>query len=244
MDIRRAMLLAAGQSRRLGALAGHLPKPMLPVAGRPLMEHTVRRLVRAGVTDVMVNLHHLGDAIQDHFRDGSDFGVRIHYSHESQLLGTAGGIRQCREFFQDAPFLVIYGDNLTTCRLPALVAHHQRCRGIGTIALYWREDVSAHSSVEIDPDTRITRFVEKPKPSEAASHWISAGVIVFEASVLDKIPATVPCDLGFDVFPALLGGGEGLYGYEMARDEGLWWIDTAEHYQRTQELWKNGFPLD
>ncbi len=69
-------------------------------------------------------------------------------------------------------------------------------------------------------------------------------MVVFEASVLDKIPATVPCDLGFDVFPGLLAGGEGLYGYEMTGDEGLWWIDTAEHYQRTQELWKNGFPLD
>src|SRR5215218_6658830 len=113
MEIRRAMLLAAGQSRRLGALAGGLPKPMLTIAERPLMEHTVRRLARAGVTDVMVNLHHMGDAIRVHFRDGSDFGVRIHYSDEPQLLGTAGGIRQCREFFSGAPFLVIYGDNLT-----------------------------------------------------------------------------------------------------------------------------------
>ncbi|MEO8257184.1 MAG: nucleotidyltransferase family protein [Acidobacteriota bacterium] len=243
MEIRKAMLLAAGQSRRLGDLAGHLPKPMLPIGGRPLMEHTVRRLADAGVTDVMVNLHHQGGAIQEHFRDGSDFGLRMHYSHEPQLLGTAGGLRQCGGFFRGAPFFVIYGDNLTTCDLPALAAHHERCQGIGTIALFWRDDVSAHSSVETDGATRITRFVEKPKPSEASSHWISAGIIVFEAAVLEKIPATVPCDFGFDVFPGLLAGGEGLYGYRMTGSEGLWWIDTAEHYQRTQALWKQGAPL-
>lgn len=237
------MLLAAGRSTRLADLAGDLPKPMLPIGGRPLIEHTVRQLADAGITDIMINLHHRGDAVEAHFGDGTRFGVRLQYSHEPELLGTAGGIKKCRGFFEDEPFVAIYGDNLTTCRLDRLAAHHEQRRGIGTIALFWRDDVSAHSAVEIQPDTRITGFIEKPRPDEAPSHWISAGIIVFEPQVLDRIPAMVPCDLGFDVFPRLLAEGERLYGYYMTGEEGLWWIDTPGHYERTSALWKDGFPV-
>lgn len=243
MAVRKAMLLAAGRNTRLAGIAGDLPKPMLPVGGRPLIEHTVRQLARAGVHDVMVNLHHRGEALREHFGDGSRFGVRVHYSHEEELLGTAGGIRKCRSFFEDGPFLVLYGDNLTTCRLEGLVGHHRAHPGIGTIALFWRDDVSPHSAVEIQPDTRITGFIEKPKPAEAPSHWISAGVIVFEPQVLGEIPDKIPCDLGFDVFPRLLAAGHVLHGYYMTGDEGLWWIDTPQHYERTSALWKDGFPV-
>lgn len=237
------MLLAAGRSTRLADLAADLPKPMLPIGGRPLIEHTVRQLAGAGITDIMINLHHLGEAVETHFGDGGRFGVRLQYSYEPELLGTAGGIRKCRGFFEDGPFMVIYGDNLTTCRLDRLAAHHEQRAGIATIALFWRDDVSPHSAVEIQPDTRITGFIEKPRPEEAPSHWISAGVIVFEPHVLDRIPAIVPCDLGFDVFPRLLAEGERLYGYYMTGDEGLWWIDTPGHYERTRALWRDGFPV-
>jgi mannose-1-phosphate guanylyltransferase len=237
------MLLAAGRSTRLADLAADLPKPMLPIGGRPLIEHTVRQLARAGITDIMINLHHLGRTVEAHFGDGGRFGVHLQYSHEPELLGTAGGIRKCRTFFEDGPFMVIYGDNLTTCRLDRLAAHHEQHEGVATIALFWRDDVSPHSAVEIQPDTRITGFIEKPRPDEAPSHWISAGVIVFEPQVLDRIPATVPCDLGFHVFPRLLAEGERLYGYYMTGDEGLWWIDTPEHYTRTSALWRDGFPV-
>ena len=237
------MLLAAGRSTRLAGLTGELPKPMLPIGGRPLMEYTVLQLARAGVSDIMINLHHRGEAVPAYFGDGTRFGVRLHYSFESELLGTAGAIRQCRGFFEDGPFFVLYGDNLTTCSLDRLAAHHERCAGLGTIALFWRDDVTPHSAAAIDHDTRVTGFIEKPRPEEAPSHWISAGVIVFEPRVLDQIPSTVPCDLGFDVFPRLLARGERLYGYCMSGQEGLWWIDTPEHYQRTGELWSDGFPV-
>ncbi len=236
------MLLAAGHGRRLGSLTDELPKPMLPIGGRPLIEHTVIQLASAGIREVMVNLHRRGDVIQAYFGDGQRFGLQIHYSHEPQLLGTAGAITKCREFFEDGPFFVLYGDNLTTCRLANLTAHHEERRGVGTIALFWRDDVSAHSSVEIQDDTRITKFVEKPLAAEASSRWISAGVIAFEPAVLSQIPSTVPCDIGFDVFPRLLASGQNLYGYYMTGDERLWWIDTPDHYRHTQELWRNGLP--
>jgi NDP-sugar pyrophosphorylase family protein len=239
--VRKAMLLAAGSATRLGPLASRVPKPMLPVGGRPLIEHTVRQLVRYGVEDIVINVHQRGDVVASHFGDGSAFGVRIHYSEEPELLGTAGGVRKCAPLL-DETFLVVYGDNLTTCRFEALVDFHRAHAGVATIALFWRDDVSAHSAVERHPDGRIVRFVEKPKPEDAPSHWISAGVIVFEPAVFRYIDEGRPVDFGFDVFPSLLRAGEAIYGYEMGADEGLWWIDTPEHYERVTALWSAGFP--
>jgi len=240
--IRKAMLLAAGSATRLGPLAGAIPKPMLEVGGRPLIEHTVRQLARYGVTDIVVNLHRLGDVIREHFGDGGRFGVRMHYSQEDVLLGTAGGVKQAQPILGGEPFIVVYGDNLTTCRFDALVDFHRAHGGICTIALFWRDDVSAHSAVERRPDGQIVRFVEKPKNDEAPSQWISAGVIVFEPKVFDYIDEGRPVDFGFDVFPALLRAGEKIYGYEMSPDEGLWWIDTPESHARVTTLFRGGFP--
>jgi len=239
--VRKAMLLAAGSATRLGQLAHEVPKPMLDVGGRPLIEHTVRQLVRYGVEDIVINLHRLGDVVKAHFGDGSRFGVRMHYSDEPALLGTAGGVRQCAPLL-DETFLLVYGDNLTTCRFDALVEFHREHGGLATIALFWRDDVSAHSAVERQPDGRIVRFVEKPRPEEAPSHWISAGVIVFEPTIMSFIPADRPADFGFDVFPAVLRAGERIFGYEMGPDEGLWWIDTPESHARVTALWREGFP--
>jgi NDP-sugar pyrophosphorylase family protein len=237
------MFLSAGRSTRLSALTGEMPKPMLPIAGKPLIEHTIRKFAKAGVTEAMINLHHRAEAVPAYFGDGSQFGLRLHYSFEPELLGTAGGLRACRSFFGDEPFYVMYGDNLTTCNLASLAAHHEACGGVGTIALFWRDDVTPHSAVAIEPDTRITGFIEKPRAEEAPSHWISAGLMVFETRIFDSIPDKIPSDLGFDVFPQALAGGEKLYGYYMKGEEGLWWIDTPEHYERTSDLWRDGFPI-
>jgi len=177
------MLLAAGSATRLGSLAQAVPKPMLEVGGRPLIEHTVRQLARYGVEDIVINLHQLGGVVTRHFGDGSRFGVRIHYSEEETLLGTAGGVKKAAPLL-DETFLLVYGDNLTTCRFDALVDFHRAHRGLATIALFWRDDVSAHSAVERREDGRIVRFVEKPRPEEAPSHWISAGVMFVSASWL------------------------------------------------------------
>jgi mannose-1-phosphate guanylyltransferase len=239
--VRKAMLLAAGSATRLGNLAHDVPKPMLEVGGHPLIEHTVRQLARYGVADIVINLHRLGDVVKQHFGDGSRFGVRMHYSDEPVLLGTAGGVKKCAPLL-DETFLLVYGDNLTTCRFDALVDFHRAHGGIATIALFWRDDVSAHSAVERRDDGRIVRFVEKPSPADAPSHWISAGVVVFEPQIMSFIPPDRPADFGFDIFPAVLRAGEGIYGYEMGPAEGLWWIDTPESHARVTALWRDGFP--
>jgi NDP-sugar pyrophosphorylase family protein len=177
----------------------------------------------------------------NHFGDGLRFGLQLHYSIETEPLGTAGALRAFQPMFAGGPFLVVYGDNLTTCDFAALAAAHAAHDSIATVALFWRDDVTKHSAVEIDADRRIRRFIEKPTREEAPSQWISAGVMVLEPKVFDYIPPEGMFDIGFHLFPALLAAGEPMYGYYMNEREGLWWIDTPEDYARVTALWKDGF---
>src|SRR5258706_5952688 len=176
--ITRAMLLAAGGGTRLKPLTDNRPKPMLPLGGRPLIEHTIRQLVKAGVRDAVINLCHCPEAVIDYFGDGSNFGLNLTYSVEAELLGTAGGLKNVADFFRGEPFYLMYGDNLSTCNLSQLAQAHEKHGGIATTALFWKEDVSPHSAVEILEDDRIVKLVEKPKRGEEQSHWLSAAVNV------------------------------------------------------------------
>jgi NDP-sugar pyrophosphorylase family protein len=236
------MLLAAGAGTRLRPLTNDRPKPMIEIGGRPLIEHTVRQLAACDVEEMVMNLHHCPDVVRAHFGDGRAFGVRISYSYEPTLLGTAGSLVPAADRFRGEPFFLIYGDNLTTCDFRRLTAAHDAAGGAATIALFWKDDVTPHSAVQLEADGRITRFVEKPRREEAPSHFISAGMNVLDPIVLDHIPRNRPSDFGFDVFPALLAAGLRLQGYTMSPNEGLWWIDTPEHHARVSELWKDGAP--
>ncbi len=242
IDITKAMILAAGTGTRLGALTASLPKPMLELGGKPLLEYVIRGLVRAGVTDAVVNTHYHADAIPRYFGDGSALGVHLTYSYEPTLLGTAGALKKVAGFFSGGPFLLAYGDNLTTCEFSRLVRLHEESGPIGTVALFWKQDASPHSAVEVDAHGRITSFVEKPRGATHVSRWISAGVAILEPAVFDYIPAERPSDFGFDVFPKIVAKGQHLQGYQMSDAEGLWWIDTPEDYARIQALWEHGTP--
>jgi mannose-1-phosphate guanylyltransferase len=145
----KAMLLAAGNAQRLRPLTDETPKPMLEVAGRPILEHNVRLLVRHDIRDMVINLHHKPEVIQSHFGDGSAFGARIRYSREPDLLGTAGAVKRVESEF-DETFLIIYGDNLTDCNLGRLIAFHRACGGCATMALFYREDVTASGIVRLE----------------------------------------------------------------------------------------------
>lgn len=231
----KAMLLAAGEGTRLRPLTLDVPKCMVPIAGRPVLEHTITRLRGFGVVDLVINLCYLPAVVMQHFGDGSQWGVKITYSLEQQALGTAGGVRNVASFF-DGPFFVWYGDNLSTCDLRRLYAFHQRKGGLATIALHYREVPTASGIVGLDEHDRVTRFLEKPRPDQVFSHWVNAGILVLEPSVLPSIPAAGGPDFGRDVLPALLAQGAPLYGYRMSRGEGLWWIDTPEDLRRVQAL--------
>jgi NDP-sugar pyrophosphorylase family protein len=233
----KAMLLAAGEGRRLRPLTDNLPKPMIQVSGRPILEYTVRLLAQHGINELVVNLHHRPEAISNFFGDGCRWGVSITYSYEPELLGTAGAVKRMAHLFTET-FFVVYGDNLTTCDLKRLLSYHRCKGGIGTVALHYREDPTSSGIVKLDDTDRITRFLEKPRPEEAFSHWVNAGILVLEPQVLDAIHNDGPADFGRDIFPVLLARGQPLYGYRMSEDEGLWWIDTLEDLSRVQTEWE------
>jgi NDP-sugar pyrophosphorylase family protein len=227
------MILAAGEGSRLHPLTADRPKPMIPIAGVPILEHNVRRLVQHGFNEIVINVHHRGDVIESHIGDGARFGATIHYSREERLLGTAGGVRRAMSLLGDR-FLVVYGDNLSLCDFSALFVRHVESAAWMTMALYHREDPTSSGIVEVDAGWRVRRFLEKPSPHEVFSNWVNGGVLALDARVMDLIPENQPCDFGRDVVGALLALGAPVTGFPMGPD--LWWIDTLDDYERTARV--------
>jgi NDP-sugar pyrophosphorylase family protein len=225
----RALILAAGRGERLRPLTDERPKPMIEVAGKPLLEHNVALLARYGVRDITINTHYLSAAIVHHFGDGSRFGVRIDYSEEPVLLGTAGALGPLRARMTET-FLLVFGDNLSDLRLDRLIALHRERRAAATVGLYERENTAASGVAELGEGDRIVGFVEKPADAQTGRHWVNAGFVVLEPEVYACIPPG-PSDLGRDVLPEMLRRGRPVYGYKM--DERLYWIDSTDDYART-----------
>ena len=214
----KAVLLAAGLGTRLGALTEHAPKCMVEVGGRPVLERNIEWLAAGGVHDLAVNLHHCADVVSGYFGDGKAYGATIHWSHEVELLGTAGTLASLRQWIGSECFLVVYADNLIGCDLPALVASHLAGTPAATVALFEREDVTASGVAELTDDDRIVRFVEKPSPGETDSRWVSAGLLVLGPRALALAPDRG--DIGHDLLPALLDAGDGCRGTAWARTSG------------------------
>ena len=210
----KAMLLAAGLGTRLRPITYELPKPMVPVLGRPVMEHILRLLARHGFDDVVANLHYFPDLIRERFGDGSAYGVRLVYSYEPELLGTAGGVRNVRDHFGDETFLIISGDALTDIDLGALWATHKEKGGIATLALKRVDDTSQFGVVIVADDGRIQGFQEKPDPAEALSNLGNCGIYVFEPEIFDHFPEREFVDWAMDVYPTLLEQDVSFYGHE------------------------------
>jgi NDP-sugar pyrophosphorylase family protein len=199
----KAMILAAGEGTRLRPLTLALPKPMVPLANIPLLERTIRLLAAQDVTEIAINLFHRPEAIQATLGDGAAWGVRLHYSHEPTLLGTAGGVKRLEAFF-DEPFLVLYGDNLYQADFAPLIAAHRAHHALATLATFEAANPSACGLIVTDDADRITRFQEKPPPAEVFTNRANAGVYILDPEVLRFIPAQGPSDFGKDIFPALL----------------------------------------
>jgi mannose-1-phosphate guanylyltransferase/mannose-1-phosphate guanylyltransferase/phosphomannomutase len=171
---------------------------MVPVLDRPVMEHILDLLKRHGFDEVIANLHYFPDSIKQYF------GERVTYRVEEELLGTAGGVRACRDFFGGEPFLVISGDALTDIDLGALAARHASAGGIATLAVKKIPDTREYGVVLHDADGRITGFQEKPAPEEALSDLGNCGIYVFSPEIFDYFPERPFADWAQDVFPALL----------------------------------------
>jgi mannose-1-phosphate guanylyltransferase len=222
----RAMVLAAGLGTRLRPITYSVPKPMVPVLNRPVMEHIIALLRGHGFDRVIANLHWFPETIRDHFGDGSGFGVELSYSHEEALLGTAGGVRNASTFF-DGGFLVISGDALTDIDLTAMREFHESHEGIATLATRKVSDTSQFGVVITDEDGRVQGFQEKPDPAEALSDLANCGIYMFNPEIFDFFPGPGQsvlasgddpegfADWAMDVFPALLESGESFYSHEV-----------------------------
>ncbi len=192
------MVLAAGLGTRLRPLTYEITKPMVPVLDRPVMAHILDLLDRHGFDETIANLHYFPDSIKAYFGD------RLSYRFEEELLGTAGGVRGCADFFGDEAFLVISGDALTDIDLSAFVARHREAGGIATLSVKKVADTREYGVVLHDRDGRITGFQEKPDPDEALSDLGNCGIYIFEPAIFDYFPDRPFADWANDVFPALL----------------------------------------
>jgi len=234
----RALVLAAGHGTRLGALTEHLPKPLLPIGGRPLLELTLQSLSSHGVDAVAINLHHCAQKIRDGLGDGARLGTRIVYSEEPQLLGTAGTLASLRGFLgESSPFIVVYGDVLTDVDYGRLVTAHRAHGGVMTVLVGITDRPTEVGLIGCDPAGRIVRFHEKPSASEVFSSLYSAGVLVCEPAVLADIPPDRPYDIGRQLMPRLLEAGRPVYAESLLADEYLIDIGTPAAYERAQREW-------
>ena len=211
----KALILAAGKGTRLKPLTESRPKPMIPVGGRPLLERIVVQLREAGITDLFINLHSYPESIQNHFGDGQRFGVRITYSYEPTLLGTAGAAKKLESSLKDGPFLVYYADNYVEVDLTHMISVHSEKKSMAIIAVFPGQEISASGVVEVDPHDRIQRFLEKPAPHETESRLVNAGLYLLEPDILDSIPESEVYDFGHQLFPKILEQGVPLYAYHL-----------------------------
>jgi mannose-1-phosphate guanylyltransferase/mannose-1-phosphate guanylyltransferase/phosphomannomutase len=213
----KAMVLAAGLGTRLRPLTYEITKPMVPVLDRPVMEHIVDLLERHSFDGVIANLHYFPETIREHF------GERISYRYEEELLGTAGGVRACADFFGDEPFLVISGDALTDIDLSAFAARHREAGGIATLAVKQVPDTREYGVVLHDQQGRITGFQEKPSPEEALSDLGNCGIYMFDPRIFDYFPDRPFVDWAKDVFPVLLENDVPFHIHELSE----YWNDIG-----------------
>ena len=198
----KAVILCAGYGTRLGELTYEVPKPMLLLAGKPLLEYTVRYLVHQGYRDLAINVHFKPEQIKNYFEDGHNYNCSISYFEEQILLGTAGALCNMKSWlFEASSFLVLYGDILLDQDLSIMRKRHENTNAWATLMLHQRE--KSNSIVLMDHSGRIQKFIERPSEKELRKNrnaWVNSGVAIISNEVLDTIPLEKPADLPKDVY--------------------------------------------
>jgi mannose-1-phosphate guanylyltransferase len=225
----KAFLLAAGLGTRLGDLTRRTPKCLLPIAGRPLLDYWFDALEQVGVTDVLINLHHLADQVQTYVAQRKT-QMRVTPFFEPQLLGSAGTLHAARDFVgHDDDFFIVYADNFARVDLRRLLQFHVVKKSpILTLVAYPTEEPQRCGIVELDSDGRVQSFEEKP--AHPKSPFANAGLHVAHRTLFDYLPTTIPADLGYHVLPQLIGR---MFAY--VTDEYIQDIGTPETYARAQQ---------
>ena len=212
----KAVILTGGEGTRLRAISGGVPKPMMPLLGTPLLERTVALLRDNGFDQLCLTLRYRPRSIRQRLGDGAALGVRIQYRQEDEPLGTAGAVRNCRDFIGDDTVLVMSGDSACDFDLRQLMDRHEK--GV-TIALTAQSEPLPYGLVLTDRAGRVTGFLEKPAWERVVTDQVSTGIYVLSPDILDWIPADRPYDFARDLFPRLLEAGVPMRGQVM---EGYW----------------------
>jgi mannose-1-phosphate guanylyltransferase len=226
----KAFLLAAGVGSRLRPITDTIPKCMVPIDGQPMLDIWLDAFDRAGVNEVLVNLHHLPDVVRHHLqaRTGTP-AVRTFF--EEELLGSAGTLAANRAWVNgDEMFLACYADNLTDFDLSSLVQAHRAHAAVATLTVFHSERPSAGGVVELDPTGTVVGFEEKP--ANPVSDLVNAGMYAFDPGVLDELGGLPPRDIGYDLLPRLVGRAKALPVEGYFRD-----IGTIEAYEQAQREW-------
>ncbi len=249
----KAMILAAGKGTRLQPLTNYLPKPMLTLLGRPVLDSIIELLAGHGIRDIIINTSHLASEIENYFRDGSGRGIDIAYSFEghlqgdtlhTQALGSAGGMRKIQDFsgFFDDTFIVLCGDALIDLDISAAVAEHRRRGALATLVTKEvpRDEVHKYGVVVTDSDGRITAFQEKPDPQQALSTTVNTGIYIFEPGIFEHIPAGCEYDIGGQLFPDLVSKDLSFFATTLP----FQWLDIgslSDYWHANRLLLNNGY---
>jgi len=237
----KAMVLAAGRGERLRPLTNQMPKPMIPVAGKPLIHYTLSYLKNYGVEEVVINLHHLGDQIRSYVEDGSRWGLRVTYSLERQLLGTGGGIQKAAPYLLQETFVVLNGDILLELDLRKVMAFHEENNADVTMVLRNDPDVDRFGAIEVDGYGQVRQILGRiPIPKAPRKRMMFTGVHVLEPAVFSHMPSELEVFSIIDVYVAMLHAGARIMGYPMT---GFWTdLGTRSRYEAFQKLLSDSEP--
>jgi len=226
----KAMILAAGFGTRLRPLTDKVPKPMVPILNRPILEHTIHLLRSHGIHDITVNLHHLPEMITDTFGDGKEFGVQLHWSHEPEILGTAGGIKKAQQWLDGESFLVINSDVVVDIDLTKVISFHKAQGSALTLVVREGDSPEQCDPIEVDDNDRIVHMVGASSMNmpDDTTRVLFTGIQVMEPEIFDRIPENKFYGTTTDVFPGMLEDGLSMFVYW---HHGYWKdIGTIQNY--------------
>lgn len=204
----KAVVMAGGEGTRLRPMTSSMPKPLLPVANRPIMEHVLRLLKRHGLNETVVTVQFLASLVKNYFGDGEELGMELTYANEEKPLGTAGSVKNAEEALKDDAFLVISGDALTDFDLTELINFHKEKGAMVTVCLTRVPNPLEFGITIVDEEGKVERFLEKPTWGQVFSDTVNTGIYVMEPEVFNYVDPDVPVDWSGDVFPQLMKEGK------------------------------------
>ena len=239
----KAIVMAGGEGTRLRPVTGEHPKPLVPLLGRPMMEHILLLLRENGFTEVCAAVRYRAEEIRQRFGDGSELGISLCYREETQPLGTAGAVKNCANFYGDEDVLVISGDAACDFDLRSLMEAHRRRKAAATLALFRHPEPLQYGLAVQDESGLIRAFVEKPPWERVVTDLVNTGIYVLSPRAMEPVPEDTPFDFAGDLFPLLLGRGEPLLGVDMPG----YWCDVgtpSSYYQCCLDALSGKLKLD